>query len=207
MFLKEACVETGYQAQVAEKNGAHRIELCGDLSVGGITPDYFVVQQIKEKIKIPIHVMIRPRSGDFVYTKEEFELMKLQIQQFKNLGVEGVVFGILKRNSTLDIDKIKALVKLAIPMKIVVHKAIDETPDIIVALKELLEIDGITAVLTSGGALTAEKGKKTLKEMVTIAKNKLNIIAAGSITYNNLLELHQYINSGYYHGKKIVLEA
>jgi len=204
MFLKEACVETLEQALIAEKNGANRIELCGDLSVGGVTPKYDVLQQIQEKINIPIHVMIRPRSGDFIYTTEEFELMQHQIKQFKKLEIDGVVFGILNRNNTLDIQRIKTLVKLAKPLKIVIHKAIDETPDSITALKELMEIDGITAILTSGGKPTAEKGKAVLKEMVSIAKYKLNIIAAGSITDQNVQELHQYINSGCYHGKKIV---
>lgn len=90
-------------------------------------------------------------------------------------------------------------------MKIVIHKAVDQTPDIIVALKKLLKIDGITGVLTSGGKPTAKEGKVVLKNMVSIAKNRLSIIAAGSITYENVLELHKYINSGYYHGRRIVI--
>ncbi|WP_109302399.1 copper homeostasis protein CutC [Aquimarina sp. AU474] len=204
MYIKEACVEGIHQAQVAEQNGAHRIELCADLSVGGITPPLDVISRVKKEIDIPIRVMIRPRGGDFVYSDDEFDLMKKQIRYCHMLKIDGVVFGILKRNNTLDIRRIKTLVELSLPMNIVIHKAIDETPNIIVALKKLLKIDGITSILTSGGKSTALEGKVILKNMVSMAKDTLEIVAAGSITDKNVGELHQFINSGSYHGKKIV---
>ncbi|MCK8521007.1 copper homeostasis protein CutC [Aquimarina sp. D1M17] len=204
MVIKEACVEGIKQAQIAEQNGADRIELCGDLSLGGITPSLEVIQRVKHELDIPIRVMIRPRGGDFVYSDDEFELMKKQIQYCHMFSVEGVVFGILTKNNTLDIKRIKTLVKLALPMKVVIHKAIDDTPDILKALKKVLKIDGITAVLTSGGKHTAQEGKVVLKKMVNLAKGEIEIVAAGSITSKNVHELHEYINSGYYHGRKIV---
>lgn len=206
MFIKEACVEGIKQAHIAEQNGADRIELCGNLSVGGVTPSLEIIERVKNELDIPIRVMIRPRGGDFVYSDDEFELMKKQIQYCHTLTIEGVVFGILNKDNTLDIARIKTLVQLALPMKIVIHKAIDETPDIMLALKKILKIDGITAVLTSGGQRTAQAGKVILKNMVRLAQNRIEIVAAGSITRKNVQELHQFINSGYYHGRRIVAD-
>ncbi len=204
MFIKEACVERISQAKLAEQKGANRIELCGDLSVGGITPSLEIIKEAKEKINIPIHVMIRPRGGDFVYSEDEFEEMKMQILDCHKSKVDGVVFGILKIDNTLDIDRITKLTQIAMPMAIVIHKAIDETPDIITALDHLLKIKGITGILTSGGKKTANEGKVILKRMVALAKNELEIISAGSITDNNIQKLHQFINGSSYHGKRIV---
>jgi len=127
MYIKEVCVESVEQALLAEQKGADRIELCGDLSVGGITPDFSIIQKVKEKLLIPIRIMIRPRGGDFIYSEKEFEMMKMQIMYCKKVNVEGVVFGILKQDNTLDIERIKGLVNIATPMKVVIHKAIDET--------------------------------------------------------------------------------
>ncbi len=206
MYIKEACVEGVYQALLAEQKGANRIELCGDLSVGGITPPLEVIKETKEKISIPIRVMIRPRGGNFVYSEDEFEIMKEQIRSCKILRVDGVVFGILKEDNTLDLNRIATLVKAALPMKVVIHKAIDETPDIIVALNDLLEIGGITTVLTSGGKPTATEGKAILKKMVSMSKEKLEILPAGSISNKNIEELHRSIKAKSYHGKKIVGE-
>ena len=204
MFIKEACVEGIKQAQLAEQHGADRIELCGDLSLGGITPSLDEIKRVQSELEIPIRVMIRPREGDFVYSKKEFEIMKQQIMYCHRLNIEGVVFGILNKDNTLDTKRIKTLVKLALPMKVVIHKSIDETPDIMIALKKLLKIDGIHAVLTSGGKSTAHEGRIVLKDMVNIAEHALEIVAAGSITDENVGTLHQYINSGFYHGRRIV---
>ncbi len=204
MYIKEACVEGIDQSELAEEKGADRIELCGDLSVGGITPPLAIIKEIKEKTSIPIRVMIRPRGGDFVYSEEEFETMKQQINDCHMLKVDGVVFGVLKQDNTLDIDRITTLVHLAMPMKIVIHKAIDEVPDIIDALQELLKIDGITTVLTSGGKTTATDGKTILKKMVNMVDEKIEILPAGSITDKNIDVLHQFIKAKSYHGKKIV---
>ena len=204
MYIKEACVEGIHQALLAAQKGADRIELCGDLSVGGVTPSLEIIKAVKEKIPIPIRVMIRPRGGDFVYTEDEFEMMKAQIKYCHEQQVDGVVFGILKKDNSLDLKRIEALVKIAVPMKVVLHKAIDETPDIIKALKALLAIDGITAILTSGGKPTAEEGKIVLKNMVAIAGKKLEILPAGSITDKNVGELHRAIGATSYHGKKII---
>ncbi len=203
-FLKEACVENVQQAILAEKKGADRIELCADLISGGISPSYQTVRKAKEKLSIPVRVMIRPRKGNFVYSEAEFETMKEYIRFCKKEKVDGVVFGILNLDNTLDIERIKELTAIAFPLDIVIHKAIDETPDIIKSLYQLIELDTITTVLTSGGKLSAKEGRYTLKEMIAISKNKIEILPAGSITNQNILELHQFLNASSYHGRKIV---
>ena len=104
MFIREACVEGVHQALLAEQKGADRIELCGDLNVGGVTPSLEVIKEVKEKVGIPIRVMIRPRGGDFIYSKKEFELMKIQIQHCHMLKIDGVVFGVLKQDNSIDIN-------------------------------------------------------------------------------------------------------
>lgn len=203
-YIKEACVEGIQQAYKAENFGAHRIELCSHLEFDGLTPEINTIKEVKELLRIPIRVMIRPRGGDFMYSNEELRLMKEQIKICKKLEVDGVVFGILNSNKTLNLEKIKNLTEFAFPLKVVIHKAIDLTPNIYESLQELMTIIGVNTVLTSGGQSTAERGKKVLKKMVEIAGNKLEVLPAGKIDNQNVMELHQFIGANAYHGKRIV---
>jgi len=205
-FVKEACVESLEEALKAEKLGADRVELCADLSQDGITPERNVIEKAKAELKIPFRVMIRPRGGDFVYSEAEFEVMKQDISFCKAIGVEGVVFGILKEDKTLDLDRISTLVALSKPLKVVIHKAIDETPDILKATEELSKIDGISTILSSGGKATAKEGISTLKGMIAIAGNKLEIMPAGRVKNKNLDEMHKSIGARAYHGRRILGE-
>ena len=203
-FIKEACVESLEEALKAERLGADRIELCADLSQDGITPDKEVIRKAKEQLLIPIRVMIRPRGGNFVYAKAEYNEMKQDVEFCKEIGVEGVVFGILNENKTLDIERISGLVEVAKPLKVVIHKAIDETPDILKATQELTNINGISTILSSGGKVTAKDGILALKSMIDIAGNKLEIMPAGLVTYKNLDEIHKSVGAKAYHGRQIV---
>lgn len=203
-IIKEACVETYNQAILAEKNGADRIELCGDLSVGGITPDFVLTQQLLEDLTIPIMVMVRPRGGNFVYSKKELAKMKTTILTFKKMGVAGVVFGILNENMTINLEQAAALATLAKPLKVTFHKAIDATDDILNEFVKLLTINEIDVVLTSGGKATAKEGVSVLKQMIDLAEGKITVLSAGKITNENLSELYQKIGGTAYHGRKIV---
>ena len=203
-FIKEACVESLEEALKAERLGADRIELCADLSQDGITPGKEVIRKAKEQLLIPIRVMIRPRGGNFVYAKAEYNEMKQDVEFCKEIGVEGVVFGILKEDKTLDIERISSLVEVAKPLKVVIHKAIDETPDILKATQELTNINGISTILSSGGKATAKDGILALKSMIDIAGNKLEIMPAGRVTYKNLDEIHKSVGAKAYHGRQIV---
>lgn len=205
-YIKEACVETLEQAVKAEAKGADRLELCAYLTFGGLTPSTDLIKAVMAAVGIPVRVMIRPRNGDFFYNEDELDHMKTCINLCKALRVEGVVFGVLNPDSTLNINAIKKLTEIAQPLKVIIHKAIDETVNPIESLKELLDIEGIDTVLTSGGKSNAFDGAETLKTMVELAEAKLTVMPAGKISQFNLTELDQLIGAKAYHGKLIVGE-
>jgi len=204
MYTKEACVENLEEAILAEQLGADRIELCANLNEGGTTPSFELIRKVIANVRIPIRVMIRPRAGDFCYSDREIESMRSQIENCKSVRVESVVFGILHPDKTLNISLIKKLAQEAYPLKVVIHKAIDETPDIKQACKDLMQTEQIATILTSGGQTTAEEGKDMLKALVDLAEDKIEIMPAGKITTTNIEQLHHHINAKAYHGKLIV---
>jgi copper homeostasis protein len=202
-YLREACVESLEQAFIAEKNGADRIELCADLDVEGLTPSRELILSVKSQLNIPLHVMIRPRAGDFAYNNIKIKQMASDIAFCKEAGVDGVVFGILKENKTININAVEKLADIGKPMKLVFHKAIDETPTILEAVKSLRESGVVSGILTSGGKNTAAEGIQKLKNIIALAGD-MEVICAGKITTINLEELHREINAKAYHGKRIV---
>lgn len=200
----EACVESLEDAVRAEHLGADRIELCSRLDLDGLTPERELIKQVVHKVHIPVKVMIRPRTGDFVYSTDELSAMKDDIQFCKQAGAKGVVFGILDKANHLNLDQIQQLAELASPLEVTIHKSIDLTPDPVTSLKGLTKIENITSVLTSGGAATALEGKEVIKKMLRASKGKINIMAAGRITEKNLAEIHHLISAHEYHGREIV---
>lgn len=202
-IILEACVETYEQCVNAEKQGAGRLELCDRLDVGGTTPPEELIRKVKAAVNIPIRVMIRPRGGNFVYTAEELEEMRNAIIMCKNIGVDGIVLGILTSANTLDIETMKPLIELAKPLNVVIHKAIDDTANPLEEMNRLQEIYGIDAILTSGKMATAKEGAPLLRQMVANQKHT-KIIAAGKVTNQNLEEIKNAIGASQYHGKKIV---
>lgn len=200
----EACVESLEEAVRAEHLGADRIELCSRLDLDGLTPERELIKQVVHKVHIPVKVMIRPRTGDFVYSTDELSAMKDDIQFCKQAGAQGVVFGILDKANHLNLDQIQQLADEASPLEVTIHKAIDLTADPVASLTELMKLRNITAVLTSGGATTALEGKEIIKKMLQTAKGTINIIAAGKITNDNLAEVHHLIGAHQYHGRRIV---
>ena len=201
----EACVETLEQAILAEKCGADRIELCSDLSVGGLTPNMALIREIQKSINIPVMAMARPRSGDFVHSNKEQVEIKKAIDCFKQIGIRGVVLGFLTRENKIDLALTQAMVTYAFPLEVTFHKAIDLTPDPIASVKELAqEVNGLKRILTSGGLKTAYSGRHNLKKMIAAAGERFTIIAAGKVTNGNWRDLHQFINAKEYHGRRIV---
>ena len=164
-YLKEACVESYDEAIEAAACGADRIELCSRLDLDGLTPDIDLIEQLQQTLEIPIKVMIRPRWGNFNYSDSEISEMEATIKLCKSIGVFGVVFGLLNNNKELDIENTAKLSKLSYPMNVCFHKAIDETNDILKACENLCKIAEVNAILTSGKALTAYKGKNVLKKI------------------------------------------
>ncbi|EEU31953.1 hypothetical protein HMPREF0946_00026 [Fusobacterium vincentii 3_1_36A2] len=202
-MIKEACVESFEKALEAQSNGANRIELCENLAVGGTTPSYGTVKICLEKLNIPIFPMIRARGGNFVYSKDEIEIMKEDIKIFKELGVKGVVLGCLTSDNKIDLELTKELVDLAYPMEVTFHKAIDEILNPLDYIDDLVNI-GIKRILTSGGEATALEGKDLINEMIKKSNGRLKIVVAGKVTKENLNGLSNLISADEFHGKLIV---
>ena len=161
-FLLEIAVESLPAAQAAQRAGADRIELCANLSQGGLTPTAELMRQVRASLHIPIFAMIRPRPGNFLYTDPEFATMQSQISQARDLAMNGVVLGILTASHHIDIRRTAQLVAQARPLPVTFHRAFDEAlrnsayPDLFAALNDVIAT-GATRLLTSGGAPTAPK--------------------------------------------------
>ena len=202
--LLEACVENLDQALLAEQKNADRIELCGRLDLGGITPSRDMIISSVKNLRIPAKIMIRPRGGNFIYSDSEVELMISDIIFCKENGVGEIVLGTLTDRGEVDVPLISSLSSLADPMKVTFHKAIDDVNDFMRSLEELSTLKTIESVLTSGTGKNAILGKPLLKKAIEMFSGTLSIIAAGSITNENLEKVHKEIGAKEYHGKRIV---
>ena len=198
----EYCTDDVDQA-IANAHLYDQLEYCADLELDGLTPTADDVSKILQASISNVKVMIRSRPGDFVYTEEDMEVMKAQVATFLSMGVNRFVFGATKLGR-LDMEAIQSIAGLLDGKELCIHKAIDLSEDIFGDLTLLLNIDNVKEVLTSGGAATAMEGADTLKQMVSIAQNKIDIIAAGKVTKDALVEVHQKIGAPVYHGRKIV---
>lgn len=186
----EICANSYQSAKNAYDAGAHRIELCQELSVGGITPSYGLLKKVIEELKIPVFVLIRPRGGNFVYSDNEFQVMKTDIQLCKDLGCKGIVSGVLNSDKTIDIKRTKELVELSKPLEFTFHRAFDEVRNPKEALLQLIEL-GADRVLTSGQKTTAEEGLELLIELNVLAENRITIIAGGGVSAENVMLLKE----------------
>ena len=202
--LLEACVENLDQALLAERKNADRIELCGRLDLGGITPPREMIISSVKQLSIPAKIMIRPRGGNFIYSDSEVELMKSDIIFCKKNGIGEIVLGALTDKGEVDLPLIRYLSSLADPMKVTFHKAIDDVNDYMRSLEELSTLKTIESVLTSGTRKNAILGKPLLKNAIEIFSDTLSIIAAGSITNENIEKVHAELGAKEYHGKRIV---
>lgn len=202
--LLEACVENLDQALLAERKNADRIELCGRLDLGGITPPREMIISSVKQLSIPTKIMIRPRGGNFIYSDPEVELMISDIIFCKKNGIGEIVLGALTDKGEVDLPLIRSLSSLANPMKVTFHKAIDDVNDYMRSLEELSTLKTIESVLTSGTGKNAILGKLLLKNAIEIFSDTLSIIAAGSITNENIEKVHAELGAKEYHGKRIV---
>jgi len=183
--LEIACFSLKDALCAAELSVA-RIEFCEDYNTGGITPSLDDFTQLREKFpELPIHVMIRPRAGNFVHSADEIELMVEQIEAFRKLGADGFVFGVLKEIGGINISACKRLISAAQSKPCVFHRAFDELSDPFKALDELIEF-GFSSVLSSGGPTTALDGFDVLKKLHTQAQNRIQIVAGGGVRSSNI---------------------
>ena len=203
-IIKEVCVEGYQEAMLAEKLGADRIELCSHLDKDGLTPERETILDVLSSISIPIKIMIRPRSGNFVYNKKEIYQMEEEISFCKTNGVKEVVFGVLDTQNRIDMDLVKRLTNISYPMRVTFHKAIDCSDNIKEAFEQLIKCKAVTSVLTSGKGKFVLENRTLIKEIIQLYKDKINIILAGGITNDNLDKIHKTFHCIEYHGKKIV---
>lgn len=184
-IITEICVDSVESAIEAQKGGADRVELCDNLMEGGTTPSAGAIEIARRFLDIKLHVIIRPRGGDFLYSDVEFEIMKRDIEVAKDLGADGIVIGILDENGGIDKPRTAELIKLARPLPITFHRAFDVTRNAFQALEDLISL-GVDRVLTSGQEATAMEGLEMITELVRRAENRIEIMACGNLNERNI---------------------
>jgi copper homeostasis protein len=190
-MIIEACVNSAVSALEAQEGGADRIELCENMLEGGCTPSAGTLKFARRHLQIGLFVMIRPRGADFCYSPKEFEIMKQDVQIAKELGADGVVFGLLNPDGTIDKDRMSQLCDLARPMGITCHRAFDLTSDPYKALNDLISI-GIDRILTSGQSDSALVGAPLIRELINRTQDKIIVMPGHGIKEYNLEQvIHQ----------------
>ena len=176
----EICVTSIDEAIAAEAGGAHRVELCTWLELGGLTPGAELIAGVRHHLSIPVFVMVRPRAGDYTWDEGELSGMRRAILRARAMGADGIVTGAHTSEGRVDEATTRALVDAAQALPVTFHRAIDRTPDPVAAVETLRAL-GVERVLSSGGAPTAREGAATLAAMVRRAGESLSVMAGGRV--------------------------
>lgn len=177
----EVCVDSTESALAALNGGADRLELCANLVIGGTTPSPFLFDEIKNlRPDAKIHVLIRPRFGDFLYSEHERAIMRKEIRMFQKMGAAAVVTGCLKADGSLDVEEMKRLREEASACKMTLHRAFDVCRDAFEALEQVKSL-GIETILTSGQRSNCMEGKELLQRLCEQAEGKVEILAGGGV--------------------------
>jgi copper homeostasis protein len=187
-LLLEVAVDSLERAVAAERGGAHRLELCRQLEVGGLTPGIELIRRVRAGVQIPIHVLVHPRAGNFGYSDEEFAQLKEELSAIREQNVQGIVTGALLADGSVDQKWTRELVTLALPLQVTFHRAFDETKDLEAALEAVVG-SGAHRILTSGGAASAEQGALTLRRLVNQAGRRITILPGGGLHAGNIAEV------------------
>ncbi len=187
-MVLEICANSVTSAIIAQAGGADRIELCANLKEGGTTPSYGEILTARRQLHIPLYIIIRPRSGDFLYSPIEFEVMKQDVQIAKALNAEGVVFGILDQDGNVDKIRNKELLEIAKPLSSTFHRAFDMCSNLPVALEDIILL-GFERILTSGGKQNALLGAAVIKKLVQQAEGRIAIMPGSGINEQNILDI------------------
>ena len=179
-ILLECCVDSFESARTAKEAGAKRLELCGDLMIGGTTPSPKLLEMIKIRLDIPVHVLVRPRFGDFLYSDEEFSLMRSEIHHFRELGADGVVFGCLTKDGRLDMRRMESLMQKTMGMSVTLNRAFDMCVNPYEAMIQAIEL-GIDTVLTSGQKNCCTDGKELLKNLLEVAGKDITVMVGSGV--------------------------
>ena len=202
MTLVEAAVESLEGALAAERAGADRVELCVNLDVGGTTPSAALIAAVVRDMRIPVFVLIRPRSGDFVYTRLEIDAMTRDIELAVRMGIAGIVTGALNPDTTVNVQQTRTLRNTAAGLPVTFHRAFDSTANLSEALERVIDA-GASRVLTSGGAPTADEGADALAALVDQAGGRISIAAGGSIRAHNVRDVIARTGAGEIHSRLV----
>lgn len=186
-FLEIACF-SAESAIAAAQAGAHRIELCDNPLEGGTTPSFGTLKMVREKLGIPVFPIIRPRGGHFVFTANEFNIMKHDVTLCKEMGFDGVVIGLLNGDATVDYESTARLVNLAYPMEVTFHRAFDRTPEPFAAMETIIKT-GCTRILTSGQAPDVNNGSALVAQLIKAADHRIIIMPGSGVRARNIATL------------------
>ncbi len=207
-MLLECCVDCVESAVTAAANGADRLELCANLLIGGTTPDINLFYRVKKKVApygTKINVLLRPRFGDFCYSEEEFEVLRADVQLFREAGADGVVIGVLKEDGSIDEERMTLLMEAAGELPVTLHRAFDVTRDAMEALEACKRL-GVSTILTSGQKASAMEGLELLKELVCKADG-ITIMPGSGVSSNNLSKLLESGATAYHMSAKKVVDS
>lgn len=206
-YILECCVDSVESAINAANGGATRLELCSNLVIGGTTPDVALVKEIRKYTDIRIHALVRPRCGDFCYSRHEMEIMKMQIRALKEAGVEGVVIGILDVDGNLNVEAMQELLQEAEGLSVTLHRAFDMCRDPFEALEQAINL-GIDTILTSGQKQSAWDGRELLQQLIEKADGRIDIMAGAGISAQTIAQLIPVTGGTSYHmSGKVTLDS
>ena len=205
-IIFELCAETLDACLAGQQGGATRVELCSALSEGGLTPSHALICQAVRQSNLPVHVLVRPRSGNYVYSAHELAVMAEDILHLKTLGAAGVVLGVLRRDGSVDVAATRKLVELARPIEVTFHRAFDSTPSLNEALERVIET-GCRRVLTSGGKRNALQGADALAALVAQAGGRVDIAVGGGLRLQNAAMLARATGATHFHGSLQVRQS
>lgn len=195
----ELCAESIDACLVAREGGADRIELCSALSEGGLTPSHGLIREAVARSGLPVHVLLRPRGGDFVYTDAEFNVMRDDLKHLRELGASGVVLGVLREDGAVDVERTRGLIDMAGPLEVTFNRAFDHAASLEDALEQIIAI-GCQRVLTSGGERDVVSGGKSLAKLIEQAAGRIEIAVGGGLRLKNAAAVARTTGARHFHG-------
>ena len=194
----EVCVDSVESAASAARGGATRLELCANLVIGGTSPDEDLFRMVRERVDIPVRVLLRPRFGDFLYSEEEFELLRRQVRRFAALGADGVVIGVLRPDGALDEPRMAELISLAGGCGVTLHRAFDLCRDPFEALEAARRL-GVDTILTSGQQASCAQGAPLLRELAARSGGRPQILIGAGVNADVIRALQPETGADAFH--------